>query len=132
MNEHVYGMFKQLGFPDCATFSSFTPRYAVCLMDPEILKFVFYTKFESFKKGERIQTELGEMLGDGIFTSDPPKWKFHRKIASRMFSMRNLKDYMFQCTVDHTKGVINKINSNDEFLNDIDIYNMLGRFTLDC
>eukprot|EP01084_Bolivina_argentea_P124350 220355_1 len=132
MNEHLYGLFKKAGFPDCASMTVFLPAYAVLIMDPEILKFVFYTKFESFKKGERIQTELGEMLGDGIFTSDPPKWKFHRKIASRMFSMRNLKDYMFECTVDHTKRVINKINSNDEFLNDIDIYNMLGRFTLDC
>ena len=75
---------------------------------------------------------MGELLGDGIFLSDPPKWKMHRKVASRMFSMRNLKNYMFDCTVDHTKQVIDKINSDDDFLDDVDIYNMLSRFTLDC
>ena len=49
-----------------------------------------------------------------------------------MFSMRNLKNYMFECTVKHTKQVIDKINESKDRLNDVDIYNMLARFTLDC
>ena len=49
-----------------------------------------------------------------------------------MFSMRNLKSYMFECTVEHTKQVIDKINEDKDRLNDVDIYNMLARFTLDC
>merc|ERR1719361_2412319 len=46
--------------------------------------------------------------------------------------MRNLKNYMFECTVSHTKQVIAKINSDEAIMNDVNIYEMLGRFTLDC
>ena len=78
-NQWIYEQFKNAGWPKCAAMSAFIPFYGIALMDPEIVKFVFDTKFEKFRKGERIQTELEEMLGDGIFTSDPPDWKFHRK-----------------------------------------------------
>ena len=46
--------------------------------------------------------------------------------------MRNLKNYMFECTVSHTKQVIDKIESDQRILNDVDIYDLLARFTLDC
>ena len=121
---------KNAGWPKVLAASGI--QHSVMLLDPEVVKFVFHTKFTSFKKGDRISEIMGELLGDGIFLSDPPQWKMHRKVASRMFSMRNLKTYMFDCTVDHTKQVIAKINSNDAFLEDVDIYNMLSRFTLDC
>ena len=124
-------MIKRIGFPKVSAMSSFRPLYGVFIVDPEIARFVFETKFESFQKGDRISQELQEMLGDGIFTSDPPRWKFHRKVASRMFSMRNLKNYMFECTVTHSKHVLAKIDSDADILNDVDIYNMLSRFTLD-
>ena len=123
---------KRAGFPKCGAFSAFWPFYTVVILDPEIARFVFETKFESFKKGERIQDEMEELLGDGIFVSDLPNWKSHRKIASRMFSMRNLRNYIFDCTVDHTKIVLTKIDSDPSFRDDVDIYNMLSRFTLDC
>ena len=38
---------------------------------------------------------------------------------------------MFETSVVHTKQVIDKINENKDTLNDVDIYNMLSRFTLD-
>lgn len=43
--------------------------------------------------------------------------------------MRNLRNFMFECTVQHSKEVIAKCAS---FQSDVDIYNMLSRFTLDC
>ena len=36
-----------------------------------------------------------------------------------------------QCTVQHSKQVITKINSDPATVADVDIYNMLSRFTLD-
>lgn len=76
---HTYNIAKRAGFPDCSAFTGFTPFYGIIILNPDIAKYVFDTKFESFKKGDRIQMELEELLGDGIFASDPPKWKFHRK-----------------------------------------------------
>jgi fatty acid omega-hydroxylase len=130
INEQVYELLKQSDFPPISSLNGFD-RHGLLIMDPEILKFVWYTKFESFQKTNKVRDETEEMLGDGIFASDPPKWQFHRKIASRMFSMRTLKDYMFECTVKHTKHVIDTINSDEAFLQDINIYDMLARFTLD-
>ena len=77
--EYTYDNVKRAEFPKCAAFTSFTPYFGILILDPELAKYVFDTKFESFMKTERIAMEVEEMLGDGIFTSDPPKWKFHRK-----------------------------------------------------
>ena len=79
MNEYLYGLVKEADFPPCAAITSYRQLYCIVILDPEIAKCVFDTKFESFMKGDRISMELEEMLGDGIFTSDPPQWKFHRK-----------------------------------------------------
>eukprot|EP01084_Bolivina_argentea_P246295 412222_1 len=130
-NENIYYLIKRASFPSICAMNAFN-LFGILILDPDLVKFIWQTEFEKFKKGKRVQTDLEELLGDGIFTSDAPEWKFHRKSASRLFSMRNLKDYMFSMTVFHTKQVINKINSNDAFLDDIDIYNMLARFTLDA
>eukprot|EP01084_Bolivina_argentea_P075032 136064_1 len=60
----------------------------VFLMNPKLIKFVFETNFEDFAKSDNIRNRLVELLGDGIFASDPPRWRQHRKIGSKMFSMR--------------------------------------------
>eukprot|EP01084_Bolivina_argentea_P087254 157609_1 len=132
MTKHVYGLVKKADFPKAIAGTAYIPYYIVLLLDPELVKFVFDKQFNKFEKGEKISTEMHELLGDGIFTSDPPDWKFHRKVASRMFSMRNLKDYMFDCTINHTKKVIAKIEEQGIDMNNINIYDMLGRFTLDA
>ena len=99
--EHTYSLVKRADFPKVAAFTSFTPFYGILLMDPEITKFVFDTKFESFQKGLRIQKELEEMLGDGIFTSDPPKWKFHRKSYVKQKKKRTTKEFVhnYYCNI---------------------------------
>lgn len=60
--------------PNYASFSRPFGDFGIAIIDPETARFVFETKFESFKKGKRVAQEMEEMLGDGIFASDPPKW----------------------------------------------------------
>eukprot|EP01084_Bolivina_argentea_P193713 332320_1 len=131
INEHLYELIKSASFPPISSMNVWS-YHGVLVIDPDLVKFIWRTEFEKFQKGPRLRQEFQELLGDGIFMSDPPRWQFHRKSAARMFSKRNLKEYMFKCNVIHTKNVINKINSNTEFLDNIDMYNMLARFTLDC
>ncbi|ETO34626.1 hypothetical protein RFI_02466 [Reticulomyxa filosa] len=121
--------------------------------DPEIIKYVFETDFESFEKGDTVREQWIEVLGEGIFMSDPPKkkfffpnkndklkkkknqWKLHRKAASRMFSMRNLKQHMFDCAILSSKETVQKLKELNEIesnqVKGIDISDILGRFTLD-
>lgn len=119
--------------------SSIFGRQSIFLQNPQLIKYIFETRFEDFEKGNRLRERYQVLLGNGIFLTDPPKWKWHRKIASRMFSMRNLKDFMFECMVDTTNQLNNKLKSMIKLENQsrsneivIDINDLLGRLTLEC
>ena len=49
-----------------------------------------------------------------------------------MFSMRNLKDYMFDCAVENTQILIDKMNELSGYDNNaaMDVFELFGRFTL--
>ena len=137
INNKIYNEFKILNFPKLIAIAWWRRGgYGILLNDPKLIKYIFNDNFNYFIKGYKIEEELYEMLGNGIFTSDPPKWKFHRKAASKMFSMRNLKTYMFECTINQCNLVFNKMDSiiSDSNYSDnigINIYDILSRFTLD-
>merc|ERR1712054_219280 len=65
---------------------------AIMISTPENLKHILKDEFDSYEKGLQVNEMLTEFLGDGIFTSDGDKWKFHRKVASNMFSRRLLRN----------------------------------------
>ena len=56
------------------------------------MKHVLKDNFNNYEKGQLVQHVLGEFLGDGIFTTDGPRWKTHRKVAVRMFSKKLMID----------------------------------------
>merc|ERR1719206_1137040 len=76
--------------------ASFGRFPVVFLLRPDLIKLVFEERFGDFEKSAQVQNRLDEVLGDGIFASDGEIWKHHRKVGSKMFSMRNLKTYMFK------------------------------------
>ena len=107
-NEWLYDSLQAQGWPKVSAACGhllLRTQYGIALQDPEVVRFVFETKFASFKKGERIQAEGEELFGDGIFVADPPRWNFHRKVASRMFSM-------VCCTTTHIQHIV--INKHTE------------------
>mmetsp|Transcript_14659 Transcript_14659/g.29168 ORF Transcript_14659/g.29168 Transcript_14659/m.29168 type:complete len:521 (-) Transcript_14659:82-1644(-) len=59
------------------------------LCTEENVKHVLKDSFNTYEKGKNVRDALGEFLGTGIFASDGALWKYHRKVASNMFS-RNL------------------------------------------
>ena len=104
----------------------------VQLLDPDLIKYVFETKFESFIKGDSIQQRLSDLLGNGIFVSDPPQWRSHRLAASRMFSMRNLQDFMFDTAYSQCSVFIKKLQQlSEDKDHEIDIYDLFAKYTLD-
>ena len=106
------------------------PRWNVQIYDPELVKKLFYDEFETIKKTDRVMGPFYELWGEGIFSSDPPKWKWHRKIASRIFSMRNVKNHIFGCGVKNAQILINKLYQFTDKQTSVDIHDILGRFTL--
>eukprot|EP01084_Bolivina_argentea_P068491 124680_1 len=111
---------------------NFSPNFNHAIYDPRLIKYIFEDTFENYIKGPFVHDTLEELLGDGIFASDGASWKFHRKVAARMFSMRNLKSYMFACAVNNTGILLDKMGelSGNTYENELDLFELFGRFTL--
>jgi cytochrome P450 len=57
---------------------------AFVVVTPAAVKHILKDNFEKYEKTELLREPVKELLGSGIFTSDGPEWKFHRKIAVQM------------------------------------------------
>jgi len=51
------------------------------LTTEESVKHVLKDNFNNYVKGQEFQAWLHEFLGNGVFASDGPIWKHHRKVA---------------------------------------------------
>eukprot|EP01084_Bolivina_argentea_P260779 440511_1 len=109
--------------------------YQIYLNTPKLIEWVFTTEFNKFFKGysqmEKFECLFGK-YGEGIFVSDDSHWRFHRKIGSRMFSVRNLRDYMYNCCMKTTSSTLNVLEHLRITNGEIDINDILGRMTFDC
>eukprot|EP01084_Bolivina_argentea_P056837 103948_1 len=108
---------------------------SVFITTPELIEWVFTTQFDKFEKGDAQIEKFRDVFGNygqAIFVSDGKHWRFHRKIGSRMFSVRNLRDYMYGCctsTTVITMETLEKLNNSGL---EIDINDLVSRMTFDC
>jgi hypothetical protein len=68
---------------------------AIFLTTPESVRHVLRDNFANYVKGENVRAGLSEFLGQGIFAADGAEWKFHRKVASHMFTTRLMRESAF-------------------------------------
>eukprot|EP01084_Bolivina_argentea_P276886 472552_1 len=126
-------IFKKLG-KDNALFSIQIPsRTQIFVADPKIIDSVFRQRFADANKGDETFGPIKVLLGDGIFASNGIRWKKQRSIASGMFTVRSLSDYMFQVFVSTTDQLMNKFDefqTNDTLI--IDFYDMWNRLTFEA
>ena len=104
----------------------------IYITDPEVIDILFRIKFGDFEKGIEVSKNLEVMLGNGIFVSDGTIWKKHRSIASKMFTIRLLRNYMFNVFNNTTNIFLNKLEIFKNNNIKIDLYNMYGRLTLEA
>eukprot|EP01084_Bolivina_argentea_P210683 358504_1 len=110
-------------------------HHQIMLNTPELCEWVFTTEFNKFWKGNSQIDKLSDLFGaygQAIFVSDDKQWRFHRKIGSRMFSVRNLRDYMYKCCINTTQSTLRVIETLRASDAEIDINDVLGRMTFDC
>lgn len=74
-----------------------------------------------------------ELFGKGIFASNGPEWKLHRKAGSHIFTMNNLRDLMSETFIKHGNGSLTQV-LDSAITNKItvDLQNLLFRYTMDC
>eukprot|EP01084_Bolivina_argentea_P138606 243977_1 len=119
---------------DIGMFSVSIPaRTQIYVSDPKITDLVFRERFSDAIKDASSYDALEVLLGDGIFTSNGIRWKKHRSIASHMFTVRSLRDYMFEVFVQTTDDLLHKLDEILPEMNDImDCYDMFNRLTFEA
>ncbi|KAF9095076.1 hypothetical protein BGX27_001323, partial [Mortierella sp. AM989] len=98
---------------------------------PENLEHVLKTNFASYSKGPQYNAILKQTLGHGIFTSEGPKWKSQRQIATNVFNSKELRDYTPNVFVVEAKRVIDIFGKAADEGTVIDLQNVMLNFTLD-
>merc|ERR1719171_979737 len=77
----------------------------VATIDPVIIEHFLKTNFENYIKGSAFRDPFTELLGDGIFNVDGPKWNHQRKVSSKMFTKKQFETHIFQAVTSNTSKV---------------------------
>lgn len=133
-NEHIYDWIKENcekagGRTWCLTFIGRPPIYVV--HTPETIEDVEKTHFSNFEKGERQVFVLGDMLGRGIFLADGESWASQRKVASRLFTHRALRDSMTSTVREHTLDLLPLLSRSANDQKPLDLFWLISRFTME-
>nr|GLL30724.1 cytochrome P450 94A2-like [Ipomoea trifida] len=62
--------------------------------NPSNVEHMLKTHFHVYQKGEISKKALRDLMGQGIFNTDGPTWKFQRQLASYEFNMKSLRKFV--------------------------------------
>ncbi|KAJ7031871.1 cytochrome P450 monooxygenase pc-1 [Mycena alexandri] len=96
---------------------------------PEHIKIILASDFNNYVKGERFQSNVGSVLGVGVFNADGEMWKFHRNITRPFFSRDKISH--FDIFDSHASDVIRIMKDRMRGGYSIDFQDLIGRFTMD-
>ncbi|KAF9445059.1 cytochrome P450 monooxygenase pc-3 [Macrolepiota fuliginosa MF-IS2] len=97
--------------------------------EPDHVKVILATQFETFVKGPSVFTQFKSLLGTGVFNSDGEMWKFHRSITRPFFSKERIGD--FEIFDRHAEDALRQAKSRLAEGYPIDFQDLVSRFTLD-
>ncbi|KAI0791806.1 cytochrome P450 [Abortiporus biennis] len=97
--------------------------------EPEYIKSMLATDFNSFAKGSVLKFQMQSLFGDGVFNVDGDMWKFHRGMTRPFFSKDRIGHFdIFDRNTEEVLRLIQK--RNDEGC-PVDFQELILRFTLD-
>ncbi|KAJ7258451.1 cytochrome P450 monooxygenase pc-3 [Mycena haematopus] len=105
----------------------FENRFFTC--EPEHLKILLSTEFNSFEKGEDTRVIFEPLLGSGIFSADGELWKFHRAMTRPFFKRDRVSD--FELFDRHSNDAISAIKTRSSEGYPIDFQDIVSRFAMD-
>ncbi|KAF9970489.1 hypothetical protein BGZ73_006801 [Actinomortierella ambigua] len=98
---------------------------------PELLEYCLKTNFWNYEKGDEVRARCTELFGHGIFTADGESWRFQRKMASHIFTVRAFREYTNDVFIHEAMKVVKLLGkAADEGL-EIDFHELMYKFTLD-
>ncbi|KAJ7689971.1 cytochrome P450 [Mycena rosella] len=98
--------------------------------EPEHLKIMLATQFNSFEKGEDLRAVFGPLLGSGVFAADGDLWKFHRAMTRPFFKRDRISD--FELFDRHSLDAIVHIKKRLKEGYPFDFQDMVSRFAMDA
>ncbi|KAF5348211.1 hypothetical protein D9758_014646 [Tetrapyrgos nigripes] len=101
----------------------------IMTFEPDHIKTILATQFESFVKGPILFGQFASLLGSGVFNSDGEMWKFHRNMTRPFFSKERISD--FDVFDRHADEVIKLMKGRIEEGHPIEFQDAVSRFTLD-
>ncbi|KAF9563331.1 cytochrome P450 monooxygenase pc-3 [Agrocybe pediades] len=115
-----YGYTYQLRFPS---------ENRIVTFDPEHIKAILATQFDTFDKGPVFYKQSQSLLGTGVFNSDGEMWKFHRSMTRPFFTRDRISDFdVFEA---HSAHALKLAKARLEEGHAIDFQDLALRFTLD-
>ncbi|KEP50949.1 cytochrome P450 family monooxygenase pc-3 [Rhizoctonia solani 123E] len=99
--------------------------------DPECIKAVLSTDFNSFEKGKKFKIKMDTVLGVGVFNSDGDMWQLHRSMSRPYFHRERVThiDLFAQHSDIAIKRLLTRLS--EPGLPAVDFQDLVGRFTLD-
>ncbi|KAH9892521.1 cytochrome P450 monooxygenase pc-2 [Cubamyces lactineus] len=97
--------------------------------EPEYIKAVLATDFNSFEKGDGFRSQMKSLLGVGVFNADGDLWKFHRSMARPFFSKDRISH--FDIFDRHALDALQQMKSRLREGYAVDWQDLVSRFTLD-
>ncbi|KAF9530964.1 cytochrome P450 [Crepidotus variabilis] len=109
-------------------FDKLTSR-GIITLDPDVVKALLATQFDSFGKGEEFIGQMDSLLGSGIFNADGEMWKFHRAMTRPFFTKERISDFeIYGRNSDISLALAKERLKQGE---PIEFQDLVGRFTLD-
>lgn len=100
-------------------------------VNPKLTEHILKTNFDNYIKGSLFEHRMGEIFGRGLFNVDGVEWKKQRKLASHIFTSRNLKDNMSLVFHENTKTVMSTLSEYAQSGQQFDIQQLFFTYTLD-
>ncbi|KAL0948999.1 hypothetical protein HGRIS_009098 [Hohenbuehelia grisea] len=97
--------------------------------EPEYIKIILATEFDSFEKGPGFFHQMESLLGTGVFNSDGDMWKFHRSMTRPFFSKERISH--FELFGRHADDAISQLRARLKQGYAVDAQDIASRFTLD-
>ncbi|KAL2507352.1 Cytochrome [Forsythia ovata] len=106
--------------------------HIICTANPANLDHVLRSNFSNYIKGNRFQSVLHDLLGQGIFNVDGELWFTQRKISSHEFNTRSLKHFISDTVQSKLSNCLIPYLSSACYNSEvIDLQDVLLRFSFD-
>ncbi|SAL97997.1 hypothetical protein [Absidia glauca] len=130
MHDFFLNAFETTGATSITVTGIGFPR-GVVTVDPTAIEHILKSNFENYIKGNLFHYATFPLLGHGIFNANGAQWRYQRKTAALVFSVKNFRDHFTDVFVKELTLVCDIFTKAMETRTVIDFHDIMYKFTLD-